>query len=113
MGLNELDDVDFPAYTIGQAADLLGVRQAFLRSLDTAELVLPHRSGAGHRRYSRRQLELVQRVRALFDQGHSLAATVRILELEDTLAAARAEIADLRSQLAACAEDPTPGGPVA
>ncbi|MER5267536.1 helix-turn-helix domain-containing protein [Actinosynnema sp. NPDC002837] len=107
MALHELDDVDFPAYSIGQAADLLGVRQAFLRSLDTAELVRPHRSAAGHRRYSRRQLELAQRVRALFDQGHSLAATTRILELEDALAAARAEIADLRGRLGSGS-----GGPV-
>ncbi|MCE6996036.1 MerR family transcriptional regulator [Saccharothrix sp. S26] len=111
MALHELDDVDFPAYSIGQAADLLGVRQAFLRSLDTADLVRPHRSGAGHRRYSRRQLELVQRVRALFDQGHSLAATTRILELEDTLAAARAEIAQLRGRLGAC-DGGASGGPV-
>ncbi|MGM1061986.1 MerR family transcriptional regulator [Saccharothrix sp. Mg75] len=99
MALRELDDLDFPTYTIGQAAGLLGVRQAFLRSLDTAELVRPVRSGGGHRRYSRRQLELVVRVRALFDEGHSLAATTRILDLEDALTAARAEIADLRGRL--------------
>ncbi|MFE2754175.1 MerR family transcriptional regulator [Actinosynnema sp. NPDC059335] len=108
MALHELDDVDFPAYSIGQAADLLGVRQAFLRSLDTAELVRPHRSSAGHRRYSRRQLELAHRARALFDQGHSLAATTRILELEDALAAARAEVDRLRSRLDACGEPAAP-----
>jgi DNA-binding transcriptional MerR regulator len=101
VALEHLDDVDFPAYTIGQAADLLGVRQAFLRSLDTADLVRPHRSGGGHRRYSRRQLELARRIRVLFDEGHGVAATTRILELEDDLAAARAEVADLRDRLRA------------
>ncbi|MEU4445330.1 hypothetical protein AB0K14_21960 [Actinosynnema sp. NPDC050801] len=48
---------------------------------------------------------------SLFDQGHSLAATTRILEPEDTLAAARAEIADLRGRLEA-GDGPASGGPV-
>lgn len=99
MALDKLDDADHPTYTIGQAADLLGVRQAFLRSLDTASLVCPQRSGGGHRRYSRRQLELVTRVRALFDEGHSLAATARIVELQDALAAAESRIAQLLAEL--------------
>ncbi|GGS34771.1 MULTISPECIES: MerR family transcriptional regulator [Actinokineospora] len=99
MPLDDLDDLDYPAYTIGQAAGLLGVRQAFLRSLDTADLVRPVRSDGGHRRYTRRQLELVARVRVLFDEGHSLAATTRIIELEDLLAAARGEVAELRERL--------------
>jgi MerR family transcriptional regulator/heat shock protein HspR len=97
--LDRLDDADYPAYTTGQAAELLGVQQAFLRSLDTAVLVRPHRSDGGHRRYSRRQLELAARIRVLFDQGHTLAATARIISLEDQLAAAQVEIADLRRRL--------------
>ena len=99
MNLHRLDDADYPTYTIGQAADLLGVQQAFLRSLDAARLLRPQRSEGGHRRYSRRQLELVVRVRALFDEGHTLAATARIVELEDALAAALTEIAELREQV--------------
>ena len=99
MNLGRLDDTDYPTYTIGQAAELLGVQQAFLRSLDTASLLCPTRSGGGHRRYSRRQLEQAVRIRALFDEGHSLAATARIVELEDALAAAHAKIVDLQGRL--------------
>jgi hypothetical protein len=35
MGLGQLDD-DYPAITMGQAAELLEVQPAFLRSLDAA-----------------------------------------------------------------------------
>ncbi|GAA3892638.1 MerR family transcriptional regulator [Saccharothrix violaceirubra] len=97
--LDNLDDLDYPAFTTGQAADLLGAQQAFLRSLDTANLLRPQRSDGGHRRYSRRQLQLAARIRTLFDEGHSLAATARIIGLEDDLTAAHDQIADLRSQL--------------
>jgi hypothetical protein len=33
---DKLDDIDYPAYTIGTAAGLLGVQPAFLRSLNAA-----------------------------------------------------------------------------
>jgi DNA-binding transcriptional MerR regulator len=97
--LERLDDPDYPAYTTGQAARLLGVQQAFLRALDTAGAVVPLRSGGGHRRYSRHQLAFAQRIRELFDQGHSLVSTLRILSLQDDLAAARAVIGELREEL--------------
>ncbi|GAA3820682.1 MULTISPECIES: MerR family transcriptional regulator [Actinomycetes] len=97
--LRDLDDVDYPAYTTGQAAMMLGVQQAFLRSLDTAGLVRPQRSGGGHRRYSRRQLHLAARIRGLLDDGHGIVASARIIALEDELAAAHAQIAELRSRL--------------
>lgn len=97
--MDDLDDADYPAYTTGQAAELLGVQQAFLRSLDGAGLVCPDRSGGGHRRYSRRQLHLVARIRVLFDDGHTLAATTLIIALQDELTAANDEISRLRGQL--------------
>ena len=97
--LGKLDDADYPAFATGQAAELLGVQQAFLRSLDAAGVVSPDRSGGGHRRYSRRQLELVVRLRAELDQGHTLAAAARIVGLQDELATAHEEISDLRERL--------------
>lgn len=99
MGLNRLDDQDYPMMTMGQAAELLGVQPAFLRSLDAAGVLRPERSGGGHRRYSRRQLALAVRMRELFDEGMTLEAAARIVTLQDELDTARARIADLEAQL--------------
>jgi MerR family transcriptional regulator/heat shock protein HspR len=98
--LDVLDDPDYPAYTTGRAAEVLGVQQAFLRSLDAAGAVRPQRTAGGRRRYSRRQLAVAARIRELFDQGHTLAAAQRILTLEDDLAAERALTSRLQRRLA-------------
>jgi MerR family transcriptional regulator/heat shock protein HspR len=99
MGVGRLDDEDYPAVAMGQAAELLEVQPAFLRSLDSAGVINPERSGGGHRRYSRRQLELAARLRALFDEGLTLDAAARIVDLQDQLDAAHARIAELEDQL--------------
>ncbi|EQD81845.1 MerR family transcriptional regulator [Saccharopolyspora erythraea D] len=92
------DDADYPAYTMGRAAEMLGVTPDFLRSLDAAGLLAPERSDGGHRRYSRTELTLAARVRELLDAGHTvLSAACRIAELERDLAAARARLAELDS----------------
>jgi DNA-binding transcriptional MerR regulator len=83
--LDRLDDEDYPAVSMGQAAELLGVQPAFLRSLDNAGVLHPHRTGGGHRRYSRRQLALASRLRELLDDGHTLASAQTIADLEDRL----------------------------
>jgi MerR family transcriptional regulator, heat shock protein HspR len=97
--LEALDDPDYPAYTTGRAAAVLGVQQAFLRSLDAGGAVRPDRTPGGRRRYSGRQLAFAARIRELFDQGHTLAAALRILDLEDDLAAERALTARLHERL--------------
>jgi DNA-binding transcriptional MerR regulator len=98
-GVSRLDDEDYPAVTMGQAAELLDVQPAFLRSLDAAGVLHPSRSGGGHRRYSRRQLEFAARMRALFDQGMTLDAAAKIVDLQDALGAAHARIAELEARL--------------
>ncbi|MFC4909759.1 MerR family transcriptional regulator [Actinomadura gamaensis] len=85
---DKLNDEDYPAYSMGRAAELLNVAPAFLRALDAAKLFVPQRSAGGHRRYSRYQLRLAQRVRDLVDQGTALDAACRIIILEDQLAEA-------------------------
>jgi MerR family transcriptional regulator, heat shock protein HspR len=106
VGLNRLDDDDYPMMTMGQAAELLDVQPAFLRSLDAAGVLTPERSGGGHRRYTRRQLTLAVRMRELFDDGLTLEAAARVVRLQDELDRARARIAELESQLAGADSEP-------
>lgn len=87
------DDDHAPLYSVGQVAGMLGVQPAFVRRLDTEQVVQPARSEGGQRRYSRHEVTLVQQVSAMAGEGMSLAGIRRILELE-------AEVADLRRELA-------------
>ncbi|MGV9748138.1 MerR family transcriptional regulator [Rhodococcus zopfii] len=81
---------------MGRAAELLGVTQAFLRSLGAAKLITPLRSEGGHRRYSRYQLRIAARARELIDQGTPVEAACRIIILEDQLGEAQRINAELR-----------------
>lgn len=80
-----LDDEDYPAYTMGRAAEIIGSSPDFLRRLGEAKLIDPIRSGGGHRRYSRYQLRLAARAREMCDQGTDMASACRIIILEDQL----------------------------
>jgi DNA-binding transcriptional MerR regulator len=91
---NELDNDDYPAFSMGRAVDTLGVTAAFLRSLDDMGLVVAQRSAGGHRRYSRNQLRLVARVRELVSEGTAVEAACRIVWLEVQLADARRDLRD-------------------
>jgi hypothetical protein len=81
-------DENYPAYSMGTAAEMLGVTPTFLRALGVARLIEPKRSSGGHRRYSRYQLRLAARARELVDQGTPVEAACRIIILEDQLAEA-------------------------
>jgi DNA-binding transcriptional MerR regulator len=80
-----LNDEDYPAYTMGRAAEIIGASQDFLRRIGDLKLITPLRSAGGHRRYSRYQLRLAARARELCDEGTALEAACRIIILEDQL----------------------------
>ncbi|MBZ4017751.1 MerR family transcriptional regulator [Streptomyces purpurogeneiscleroticus] len=94
--LDRLDDDDYPAYTMGRAAELLGTTPAFLRAIGKARLITPLRSEGGHRRYSRYQLRIAARARELVDQGTPVEAACRIVILEDQLEEAQRINEELR-----------------
>ncbi|MFG2678381.1 MerR family transcriptional regulator [Streptomyces sp. NPDC048392] len=95
--LDRIDDDDYPAYTMGRAAEMLGTTPAFLRALGEARLITPLRSEGGHRRYSRYQLRIAARAREMVDQGTSIEAACRIIILEDQLEEAQRINEELRS----------------
>lgn len=82
---DRLDDDDYPAYTMGRAAELIAATPGFLRAVGEAGLITPTRSDGGHRRYSRHQLRLASRARDMVDQGTPIEAACRIISLEDRL----------------------------
>ena len=86
-----LDDENLPLFTVGQVSVILEVQQAFLRRLDEFGVVRPSRSDGGQRRYTRREITVVQYVVQLAGEGVSLAGIRRILELE-------AQVRDLERQ---------------
>jgi DNA-binding transcriptional MerR regulator len=96
---DNLDDGDYPAYTMGTAADILGVTPAFLRALGQAQLITPRRSDGGHRRYSRHELELASRARQLVDEGMSLSAACRVVTLEDQVTGLEEQVTGLEDRL--------------
>ncbi|WP_371603408.1 MerR family transcriptional regulator [Streptomyces sp. NBC_01220] len=82
---DRLDDDDYPAYTMGRAAEMIGATAGFLRAIGEARLITPLRSEGGHRRYSRYQLRIAARARELVDAGAPIEAACRIVILEDQL----------------------------
>jgi DNA-binding transcriptional MerR regulator len=93
---DRFDDDEYPAYTMGRAAELIGATPAFLRALGEAGLITPLRSEGGHRRYSRNQLRVAARARDLVGQGTPVEAACRIVTLEDCLDEALRINAELR-----------------
>jgi MerR family transcriptional regulator, heat shock protein HspR len=95
-----LDDENLPLFTVGQVSEMLEIQQAFLRRLDEFRVVRPSRSAGGQRRYTRREITVVQYVVNLVDEGMSLKAVRRVLELEHQVRELEAQRDALRAALA-------------
>jgi MerR family transcriptional regulator, heat shock protein HspR len=77
-----LDDENRPLFTVGQVSEMLELQQAFLRRLDDFGVVSPSRSAGRQRRYTLREITVVRYVAGLVDEGMTLTAIRRVLELE-------------------------------
>jgi DNA-binding transcriptional MerR regulator len=91
------DNAGAPLYSVGQVADMLGVQQAFLRRLDSHDVVSPARSDGQQRRYSRIDVGQVQEALGLIDEGLTLGGVRRVLALQQQVRELEAELAALRS----------------
>ena len=106
MAPSPLEDEHAPLYTVGQVAELLAVKQAFLRRVDDKQVVSPQRSAGGQRRYTRHEIQVNQQVVTMADEGITLAAIRRIIELEQQLARVSRERDDLVRLLAELRREP-------
>ena len=96
-----LDDENRPIFTVGQVSEMLEIQQAFLRRLDEYRVVRPSRSAGGQRRYTRREITVVQYVVNLVDEGMTLTAVRRVLELEERVRELETQRDALQAQLEA------------
>ena len=95
--MQPFEDEDVPLFTVGQVAEMLSLKQAFLRRVDQLQVVSPQRSNGGQRRYTRIEIRIIQQVASMADEGMTMPAIRRIIELEQQLA----EVARQRDELAA------------
>ena len=96
MAPSPLDDENSPLYTVGQVAQMLAVKHAFLRRVDELQVVSPQRSAGNQRRYTRYEIRVIQQVITMADEGITLQAIRRIISLERQLA----EVTRQRDELA-------------
>lgn len=95
--MEPFEDENVPLFTVGQVAEMLAVKQAFLRRIDELQVVTPRRSAGRQRRYTRVEIRVIQQVASMAGEGMTLPAIRRIIELETRLA----EVAAQRDELAA------------
>lgn len=69
-------------YGISVTSELSGIAPQTLRLYERRGLLAPARTDGGTRRYSDEDLQRLQRITELVDQGVNLAGVARILDLE-------------------------------
>jgi len=96
---------DRAIYVISVAAELAGVHPQTLRIYERKGLLRPQRTAGNTRRYSERDIALLQRIQELTTEGVNLAGVMRILELEQELDAMRDRHVGAVAELETAIED--------
>ncbi len=76
---------------------MLQVQPAFLRRLDSEDLISPERSDGGQRRYTRSEIDQIHRVSELAGEGLTLAGIRRLLALEAEVGQLKREVTRLQA----------------
>lgn len=80
-----MEDKDRPLYMISVAAELAGVHPQTLRIYEQKGLVSPQRTRGNTRMYSQADIERLQLINELTDEGINLAGVIRILDFKGRL----------------------------
>lgn len=92
-------DPDARVFVISVAAELSGLHPQTLRTYDRLGLVQAGRTEGGGRRYSLRDIELLQQVARLTAEGLGLPGVRRVIDLEQQVAELARTVRELRAQL--------------
>lgn len=96
--MNE-QDRNRPLYMIGVAAQLAGMHPQTLRAYEQKGLVTPKRTSGNTRMYSQADIERLELINELTDEGINLAGVIRILDLQGRLNERDQEIDDLHRRV--------------
>ena len=96
---------DRALYIISVAAELAGVHPQTLRIYERKGLIEPSRTSGRSRRYSDRDIAVLQRIQELTNEGVSLVGVRKILALEAQLEDLRDRVDELQDALARAAGD--------
>ena len=96
--MNE-SDRNRPLYMIGVAAELAGMHPQTLRSYEQKGLVTPQRTRGNTRMCSQADIERLELINELTDEGINLAGVIRILDLQGRLVERDQEIDDLHRRV--------------
>lgn len=92
-------DKDQPLYMISVAAELTGMHPQTLRVYEQKGLVNPGRSRGNTRLYSQHDIERLNLISKLTDEGINLAGVVRILDMRERMDKLVAENDELRDRV--------------
>jgi len=93
------NDRNRPLYMISVAAELAGVHPQTLRIYETKGLVMPQRSQGNTRLYSQADIEQLEFIGQLTDEGINLAGVLRIIDLQKRLDRREDEVETLRRRV--------------
>ena len=94
-----INDRNRPLYMIGVAAELAGMHPQTLRSYEQKGLVTPQRTSGNTRMYSPADIERLELINELTNEGINLAGVIRILDLQGRLVERDQEIDDLHRRV--------------
>ena len=99
MVKDDRTDRNRPLYMISVAAQLAGVHPQTLRAYEQKGLVTPQRTSGNTRMYSQADIERLELIYELTDEGINLAGVIRILDLKGRLEERDSEIDDLHKRV--------------
>lgn len=91
-------DRNRPLYMISVAAQLAGVHPQTLRAYEQKGLVTPQRTSGNTRMYSQADIDRLELINELTAEGINLAGVTRILDLQNQLDDAAAELESMHKR---------------